>query len=258
MDSFGIKGIGASLSSLRNLRDNLNDAADSIKRMGTGQRINSAADDPAGLAVSERLRSQVLGLSRQAMNAMDQVSMVQVADAGAGEIHSALQNIEELSVQAANGVYTADDRAAIQQQISANVEHIQSVAANTEFNTKPLLQGSLGGDMSPAALGISGLNVMTPGSAAESISVAQEAIGTVSEFRSGLGAMQNELTSSIRSLDVAVENTLAAESRIRDLDYAQEVTNSARANILAQTNITALAQANLASEAVLGLLTGNK
>ena len=258
MSDFGIPGMNASQSALRNLRDALNAAGESTKRMGSGLRINSAADDPAGLAVSERLRSQVLGLSRQAMNAMDQVSMVQTADSALGEVQSSLHNIEELSVQAANGVYTAEDRAAIQQEIDANVEHISSIAANTEFNGKQLLSGGLGSDMGPGALGISGLDVTSPEAAAGAISTAQNAVASVSEFRSSLGAMQNELESSIRSMDVAVENTLAAESRIRDLDYAGEITKMTQNQLRVQTSVAALAQANLASEAVLGLLTGNK
>lgn len=256
MSNFGISGSGSALSALRNLRAAFEAAGESTKRLGSGLRIDTAADDPAGLAVSERLRSQVRGLQREALNAMDEFSMRQVADAGLGEINAALQNVRELSVQAGNSILTAEDRTAIQAEINANLEHIDSVAANTQFNTKQLLSGELGANAAPAGLGVAGVDVSSPEAAGSAISAVSNAISQVSDFRSALGAQSNNLASVIRYSDITAENTMAAESRIRDLDYAKEVTNMVQANLRAGAAIAVLGQANLQSKMVMSLLTG--
>ena len=252
IDSSGIGSIGGAAN---NLSQALELASQSVKRLSSALEINQAADDPAGLAISETLRAEVRELNRTMMNAMDEASMLQVADSGMGEITGALQNVRELTVQAGNPILTDSDRATIQEQINAELEHAETVAQTTEFNTKTLLMGELGGDMSTGALGIAGVDVTTPEAAGEALGMVGGAIEQVGAFRAELGARQNELISTMRSTAVAAENTLAAESRIRDLDYAQEVTNSLRAQLLAQASAGALAQANLQSSAVLSLLS---
>lgn len=254
MSPLNMPGAGGAESAARILGNTYDMAARALERIATGQRINRAADDPAGLAVSEKLRAEVRGFTRQAMNALDQASMIQVADAGAAEVHSALQNIAELSVQAGNSIYTADERAMIQAEIDANLEHIDTVAKNTQFNSKQLLAGELGFDMGSGALGLGGLVVTSPEAAGSAISTAREAISQVSEMRGSLGAMQNNLESQIRSLEVAAENTLAAESRIRDADIAEESVNLTQAMVRAEMGIAALAHANLQAKAVSKLL----
>jgi flagellin len=253
MAAFTISGFGAE-GAARDLAAAQQAAARSIERLSTALKINRSSDDPAGLSISEKLRAQVRELNRLAMNAMDEIGRLQTAEGGLSEISNALQNVRELSVQAGNGTLTDADRAAIQQQIDANLEQIESLATGTQFNSRPLLTGELGTDVRPEALGLSGLNVTTSELAGAAIGTVDDALGQVSEFRSGLGARQNELTSTINSLAVAAENTIAAESRIRDLDYAEEITNLVRANLLQQAALGALAQANLTSESVLKLL----
>lgn len=253
MTALGIPGIGAE-GAARDLAAAQQAAARSIERLSSALKINRASDDPAGLSISEKLRAQVRELNRLAMNAMDEIGMLSAAEGGLGEISNALQNVRELAVQAGNGTLTAEDRAAIQQQIDANLEQVQALANETQFNSQPLLTGALGTDVRTAALGVAGLNATTPELAGQALGTVDQALGAVSEFRSGLGARTNELTSTINSLAVAAENTTAAESRIRDLDYAQEVTNLVRAQLLQQSALGALAQANLSSKSVLKLL----
>lgn len=244
----------AGMQAARIYNDWMNTAAESLTRMASGMRINSAADDPAGLSISENLRAEVRGLNRASMNALDEIGMVQTADAALQEVHNSLQNINELSVYAANGVLTADDRGAIQQQIDAEIDHINTITATAEFNEQPLLSGGLGFDSSASSIGIAGLNVMDPGLAGEAISTTQNAISQISEYRTGLGAMQNSLEANVRYLDNAMVNTMAAESRIRDLDYAMESVNLTNSLIMADLTGAALAQANLQAKSMFGLL----
>lgn len=253
MAAFDISGIGAE-GVARNLAAANEAARRSIERLSTALRINRASDDPAGLSISEKLRAQVRELNRNMMNALDETGMLQTADSGLGEINAALQNVRELSVQAGNPILTSEDRAIIQEQLNANLEQVESIATGTEFNTKQLLTGELGADVSTGALGLADFNVTTPELASAAIGIADSAIGQVSAFRGELGARQNELAATMNSLAVAAENTMAAESRIRDLDYAEEVTNLVRSRLLAQASLGALAQANLQSKSVLKLL----
>jgi flagellin len=229
-------------------------AARSLEQLASGLRINRASDDPAGLQISERLRAEVRGNARAAMNAMDEIGMLQTADAALGEVQGSLQRINELSVYAANGTLTDEDRAAIQMEVDAQAANIVDIAANAQFNGKSLLGGALGFSADPGALGIAGLNVSTQASASSAITLVQDAISTASDFRSNLGAQQNGLESKVNYLEIAAENTMAAESRIRDLDYAEGVVKLLQATTQAQASMFALAQANLQSKAVLGLL----
>ncbi|MBN2081567.1 flagellin [bacterium] len=246
-DPSGISATGGALSAMRAAMSRANEA---IERIGSGLRINRSADDPAGLAISERLRSEVRGLNRAAMNAMDEVSMLQTADSALGEINASLQNVHELSVYSGNPILTAEDQQALKQQVDANLQHIDSVVQNAEFNGRQLLSGELGSNMSTGALGMEGYNVTGGGSIAQ----VSDAIGRVSEFRSTLGARQNELISNINSLEITAENTLAAESRIRDADIAEEATKLTATQLQLQASMAALAQANVNSKAVLSLL----
>ena len=254
MDPVGSTGFLQAYTAARLLSQQNKAVARAIEQLASGQRINRAADDPAGLQISERLRAAQRGAARQALNAMDEIGMLQTADAALGEVHSSLQRINELSAYAANGVLTDSDRAVIQQEISQQQAHIADVAANAQFNGKQILGGALGFSATPAALGIDGINVSTQAAASYSTSQAQGAIERTSDIRGTLGAQQNRLESQVNYLETAAENTMAAESRIRDLDYAQGVVNMLQASAQSQAAMYALAQANLQSEAVLGLL----
>lgn len=252
----GSTGFAASLSIINSISLANAMAARSINRLASGLRINRASDDPAGLVISGRMRSGIREANRRSMNAMDEIGMIQVADSAMGEIAAATQEIRELSVYAANGTLTADDRAIIQQQIDAQVEHINTISSQTQFNSRPLLSGSMGFDASAAALGLSGINVTSQANAGDAITMAGDAVSAISTHRSGLGAQQNRLESEVRRLDVQVENLIASESRIRDANMAQEITNLTAANLQMQIGYALLAQANQSQGAVMGLLAG--
>ncbi len=250
----GNAGLAASLSISNSIAIATAMAERSLNRIATGMKINRASDDPAGLAISERMRASIREASRRSMNAMDEIGMVQVADSAMGEIANSVQEIRELSVYASNGTLTAGDRAIIQEQINAQVEHINTVASQTQFNSVPLLSGGMGFDASAASLGISGIDVVSPGMAGEAISKADSAITSLSSSRSGLGARQNGLESEVRRLDIEMENLIASESRIRDANIAQEITRLTAANLQVQMGMAMLAQANQSSGSVMGLL----
>lgn len=254
MSLTGNVGFAASLSIINSISLANAVAARSITRLASGLRINRSSDDPAGLVISERMRSSIRDANRRSLNAMDEIGMLRVADSAMGEIAASVQEIRELSVYAANSVLTADDRAIIQEQIDAQVEHINTIASQTQFNSQPLLSGNLGFDASATALVLSGINVTSPGFAGEAISIADDAISQLSSYRSGVGARQNRLESEVRRLDVEVENLIASESRIRDANLAQEITQLTAANLQVQIGFALLAQANQNQGMVLGLL----
>lgn len=244
-----------------------------MEKLASGLRINRAADDPAGLAISERMRAQIRGLQQARRNAQDGISLLQTAEGALNESHAILHRMRELVVQAASDTYTDADRVHIQnelEQLSAALTHI---GATTQFNTMPLLDGSfigkkihIGanrgqnvevniGDMRADALGVgAGLRVHTQAEADGAIGAIDDAIRAVSSQRASLGAMQNRLEHTINNLATTAENLQAAESRIRDVDIAEAMMQFVRHQILTQVSIAVMAQANLSAQMVLRLL----
>jgi len=252
--------------------------AKSTEKLSSGYKINRAADDAAGLTISEKMRSQVRGLTQASTNAQDGVSCVQTAEGALNEVHSMLQRMNELAIKAANGTNTQADRSAIQSEISQLITEIDRVKTTTSFNTLNLLDGTFSGtgkslqvgaasgteqeiaikisEMSANKLGISAINVSDADgtNAKNAIANITKAIASVSKQRSALGAIQNRLEHTIDNLNNVVENTTAAESRIRDTDMAAEMVNYSKNNILAQAGQSMLAQANQSNQGVLSLL----
>jgi len=251
--------------------------AKSTEKLSSGYKINRAADDAAGLTISEKMRSQVRGLTQASNNAQDGISCVQTAEGALNEVHSMLQRMNELAVKAANGTNTQADRDAIQAEVSQLVTEIDRVKTTTSFNTLNLLDGTFSAGkalqvgaaagseqeiaikisaMGASGLGIDGLTVTDSDgtNAKDAISKITQAIAQVSKQRSALGAVQNRLEHTIDNLNNVVENTTAAESRIRDTDMAAEMVNYSKNNILAQAGQSMLAQANQSNQGVLSLL----
>ncbi|KHF41792.1 flagellin N-terminal helical domain-containing protein [Halalkalibacter okhensis] len=264
------------LNSYRNLYQNQASTSKNLEKLSSGLRINRAADDAAGLAISEKMRSQIRGLKMAERNALDGISLMQTAEGAMQEVHSMLQRMRELAVQAANDTNTDDDRVEINKEISQLIEEIDDISEKTEFNTLNLLNGDGGagnltlffqiganGDqsvdfdiskMDSTELGINNISVTDRDGAVEAIDLLDAAIKTVSGQRSTLGAIQNRLEHTINNLQVTHENLTAAESRIRDADMALEMTEFTRNNILNQSATAMLAQANQLPQGVLQLL----
>ncbi|MEW6172108.1 MAG: flagellin [Bacillota bacterium] len=248
----------------------------SLEKLSSGMRINRAADDAAGLAISEKMRGQIRGLSQAIRNAQDGISLLQTAEGALNETHSILQRMRELAVQSANDTNTSADRSQIQQEVNQLITEINRIGNNTEFNTQKLLNGTLKSKliqigansgqnlsitiatMTVTALGgtsgLKGLSVSTQVKANSAISKIQSAINDVSSERAKLGAIQNRLEHTIANLGVASENLTAAESRVRDVDMAQEMMLFTKNQILVQAGTVMLAQANMAPQSVLKLL----
>ena len=244
----------------------------STEKLSSGYRINRAGDDAAGLTISEKMRSTIRGLNKASTNAQDGISLVQVAEGALNETHSILQRMNELATQAANDTNTTTDRDAIQKEIDQLTSEIDRIRSTTQFNTMNLLDGSFTGknlqvgslsgqsisisitNMNASTLGVSGLKVSSFSSAGKAMASIQAAINSVSKMRSTLGALQNRLEHTINNLDATSENTQAAESRIRDVDMAEEMVEYSKNNILAQAGQSMLAQANQSTQGVLSLL----
>jgi flagellin len=248
--------------------------AKSTEKLSSGYRINRAADDAAGLAISEKMRRQIKGLTQASTNAQDGISCVQTAEGALAEVHDMLQRMNELAVQAANGTQTSADRSYINSEIQALTSEIDRVASTTTFNEQNLLDGTFSGKglqvgaeanqiisfsigaMSSGAIGISGISVggTDDTNAQDAITMIKAALKQVSQQRSDLGAIQNRLEHTIKNLDNVVENTTAAESQIRDTDMASEMVKFSNNNILAQAGQAMLAQANQTNQGVLSIL----
>lgn len=218
-----------------------------MERLSTGHRIVRAADDAAGLAISERMRAQIRGLEQTIMNVQDLISREQVAEGGLTGTQEALQRIRELAVQATNETLTPEDRALLQEEVNQLIEHIDFTAQTTQFNTQPVIK-----DVTAQNLGIAGIDLVN--APEEAIQMLDEAITEVSERRANIGAMVNRYTHEIQGLMVAQENIMAAESRIRDADVAFETMHLTRLRILQQAGIAMLAQANVAPTLLTRLL----
>ncbi|WP_044749209.1 flagellin [Aeribacillus alveayuensis] len=258
------------LNAYRNLAANQLSTSKNLEKLSSGLRINRAADDAAGLAISEKMRSQIRGLEVAERNALDGISLIQTAEGALGSVHSILQRMRELAVQAANGTNTADDLGHIQDEIDQLVAEIDRIADNTKFNGNPLLDGSFTnvnlqiganqgeevllsiGGMKTADLGVNSVDVTTDAQTA--ISSIDTAIEKVSGERSKLGAIQNRLEHAVNNLKIAHENLTSSESRIRDTDMAMEMADFTKNNILNQAAQAMLAQANQLPQGILQLL----
>ena len=248
--------------------------AKSSEKLSSGYRINRAADDAAGLTISEKMRSQIRGLNKASDNAQDGISLIQTAEGALNEAHSILQRMNELATQAANDTNTSSDRTAIKKEIDALTSELDRIASTTQFNTQNLLDGNFSGKllqvgslngqtisitikaMNADGIGITAATnkVGTNSEAGKAMSAFQAAISKVSTMRSALGALQNRLEHTVANLDNVAENTQSAESRIRDTDMAEEMVEYSKNNILAQAGQSMLAQANQSTQGVLSLL----
>lgn len=251
--------------------------AKSTEKLSSGYKINRAADDAAGLSISEKMRSQIRGLNKASSNAQDGVSLVQTAEGALNETHSILQRMNELATQAANGTNTSVDRSAIRAELDQLTSEINRIQSTTQFNTMNLLDGTFSGakkqmklqvgalsgqsidfsiaNMCASKIGLKrNLSVSTFTKAGAYMKSVQDAIEVVSKQRSAMGAIQNRLEHTIANLDTTSENTQSAESRIRDTDMASEMVTYSKNNILAQAGQSMLAQANQSTQGVLSLL----
>ncbi len=247
-----------------------NQQAKSTEKLSSGYKINRAADDAAGLSISEKMRKQIRGLDRASTNAQDGISAVQTAEGALAEVHSMLQRANELAVQAANGTNSSKDISAINSEIQQLKAEISRIGSTTDFNGKKMLAGSgvaifVGYTNDTAnTISIAGQSLSGVASALTSISTTDAAktligsistqIESVSTMRSTFGAMQNRLEHTVDNLDNIVENVTASESRIRDTDMADEMVKFSKNNILTQAGQSMLAQANQSTQGVLSLL----
>ena len=240
-------------------------ASKSMERLSSGYRINRAADDAAGLAISEKLRGQIRGLSQAQRNAQDGVSLVQTAEGSLNEVHSMLQRVRELAVQYSNGTLSTSDKAAITAEAAQLASEIERIGTTTNFNGIKLLDGSastvsfqVGANdndqitVTTESLGgkVGSIDV----SATSAISAIDAAIQNVSTLRSTFGAVQNRLEHTLNNIGTYQENLTASESRIRDVDMASEMVEFSKDQILQQAGTSMLAQANQAPQSVLSLL----
>lgn len=267
----------ASLNAQRNLRGTRLGMNKSLEKLSSGQRINRAGDDAAGLAISENLKAQVRGLNQAERNAEDGISLVQIAEGALGEVSNILIRLRELSVQAASDTIGGTERKFLNVEFEQLTSEIDRIANSTEFNRVPLLNGTgsvfdiqigtrndpisdrltfdaSSADVNVAALGLNLASVADKISAQNSLSSIDGAIISVSGIRADFGALQNRLQSTINNIAVSVENLSAANSRVRDTDVAAETAELTRNNILMSAGTAVLSQANASTKSALGLI----
>lgn len=278
----------SSIFAHRNLKFNGLSSDKNIEKLSSGVRINRAGDDASGLAVSEKMRSQIRGLDRAAKNVEDGISFIQTSEGYLQQSQDVMQRVRELAVQAANGVYSREDRMMIQVEISQLVDEIDRIASHAQFNGMNMLTGRFGnqskgqfvgasmwfhmganmdqrervyiGTMTAVGLGMrktaggSMISVSSPDAANKTIGDIDKALMTVSKQRADLGAYQNRMAMALKGILVGYENMQAAESRIRDTDMAQEMSDFVKNQILVQSSMAMLGQANAKPQAVLKLL----
>jgi flagellin len=264
-----------SINAQRNLSTVTDRLSGNFRRLSTGLRISTAADDAAGLAISERLRSQVRSLDQAKRNANDGISMVQTAEGALNEVSSILTRLRELAIQSSNGSVSNQDKETLDQEFQSLVSEVNRIGASTEFSGIKLLDGSTSSvsfqvgfgttagtdtisvSLSAAlstSLSLNSLDIGSGGATTTAITNIDTAINTVSGLRGTLGAVQNRLGSTINNLSITVENLSAAESRIRDVDVAYETAQLTRNQILQQASIAVLGQANSLPQSALRLL----
>jgi len=258
-----------------------------MEKLSSGLRINRAGDDASGLAVSEKMRSQIRGLNQASTNAQNGISFIQVAEGYLQETQDILQRLRELAVQAANGIYSEEDRMYIQVEVSALVDEIDRIASHAQFNGMNMLTGRFArmtgqnvvtasmwlhiganmdqraqvfiGTMTTKGLGVrqmddSFISLESPDGANRAIGTLDAALRIVNKQRADLGAYQNRLEHVVRGVDIGAENLQASESRIRDTNMANQMVNYVKNQILTQSGVAMLAQANQRASAVLSLL----
>lgn len=270
----------SSLNAQRQLFDVSNSLSTSFERLSSGFRINSAADDAAGLQITDRMTSQIEGLNQAVRNANDAISLSQTAEGALSETTTALQRIRTLAIQSQNGINSSADRAALQKEVSALRTEISRIATTTEFAGVSILSGAFSASFlvganagqtisvnlstptlnaagvsgfGPTGLGISG-NVLTASAASSILDSVDSAISAIGGLRADLGALQNRFQSTIRNLSNISENVSAARSQIKDTDFATETANLTRNQIIQQASTTVLSQANQRPQAALQLL----
>lgn len=261
------------MNAQRNLFNTTNNLGGNFARLSSGLRIATAADDAAGLGISERMRADIRSYSVASRNAQDGISLVQTAEGSLNEVSDILGRMRELSMQSSNGTLSANDRTTLDNEFQQLVEEVDRIAATTQFNGVSLLDGSnssisiqvgidgatndvisvTGADATSTTLGVNG-NISTSGAASAMLSTIDTAIDSVNSARGELGAQQNRLGSTLRSLANVRENTAAAESRIRDVDVAMETADLTRNSILQQAATSVLSQANAQPQLALSLL----
>ncbi len=269
----------SSLTSQRHLRNTRRLLDQSLERLSSGYRINRAGDDAAGLAISEKLRAKTRGLVQAQRNASDGVSLIQVAEGGLNEVQNILIRLRELGVQAASDTIGNEERRYLDEEYQLLKEEIDRIANGTEFNGTFLLDGTGGSmdfqvntgghnllgvdritfsafksDVNADKLGIEDLGLSRKVDAQRSLGVIDKAIEHVSSIRGELGAVENRLESTIRNLSISIENLSAANSRIKDVDIANETSEMTKNQILTQAGISVLAQANSIPKMALSLL----
>ncbi len=268
----------AAMASARSLAGSSEAQAKTYERLASGQRINHAGDDAAGMSISENLRSQVRSIGQAERNAQDGISFSQVAEGGLTEIGNAMVRLRELAVQAASDTVGDKERSYINQEVQTMVQEVDRIANVTNFNGTHLLNGQSDkgelefqvgirnseadrikfkadeNDVRASTLGIDGLDYTSIDGAREAMNRVDDAVGKVFEARARLGATQNKLHSTVNNLAVEKENLSAARSRIADADIAQETSELVRGNILQQTGIAVLAQANQSTASALRLV----
>lgn len=266
-----------SLAAQRSLNGIRAEQDKSMEKLSSGQRINRAGDDAAGLAISEKLKADIRGTRQATRNAGDGISMIQTAEGGLNEVSNILVRLRELSVQTASDTIGDAERKFSDLEFQNLVQEVERISQSTSFNGTSLLSGQggvldfqigtgndekndrlsydAGGTNAGAEhIGVGGLNLLTKGSSQENLGKIDQAINMISGSRAGLGAMQNRLSSTISNLEVKTENLSAANSRIRDTDVAEESASLARANILTASSTSVLAQANNSQAAALKLI----
>ena len=268
------------MSAHRNLMVTQRDLDQSLLRLSSGLRINSAADDPAGLAVSEKMRSQVASMEQALRNASDAVNLLQTAEGAMAVIDEKLIRLRQLSIEASNGTLTNGDRNLLNTEFVALKSEITRIANVTEFNGMKLIDGTYSagtgikfhiginniqnedyyfvniGSMTSSGLGLTSVSVTTTASAQASLTAIDSAINTKDTERAEMGAYINRLQNTIMNLEVSWENISAAESTIRDADIGLEMSNFVRAQMLMQTGVSMLAQANLVPQIVASVMGG--
>ena len=256
----------------RMLGQNVKAVAKSTEKLSSGYRVNRAADDAAGLSISEKMRNQIRGINQAVNNSEDGVSLIQTAEGNMNEIHSILQRMGELATKAANDVNATEDRNAIKAEMTELINEIDAISSKAAFNGTKLLNGDYTGkflqvganygenmkisiqQMNAEKLGVKDITVDTHANASTAMSLISKAIIKVSDARSLLGAKQNRLDYTINNLENYSENLTSAESTIRDTDMASEMTTYTKTNILQQAAQSMLAQANQSTQGVLSLL----
>lgn len=264
----------SSLNAQRQLFNSGTQLSTSFERLSSGFRINSAADDAAGLQITDRMTSQIQGLNQAVRNANDAISLAQTAEGALSEVTSGLQRIRQLAVQSQNGINSSADRVALQTEVSALKAEISRVAQNTQFAGNNILNGSFSaaflvganagqtisvnisrsGGYGASGLGLANTTVATVAGASAAIASIDAAISTIGSTRADLGALQNRFQSTIRNLSNVSENLSGARSRIRDTDFATETAELTRNQIVQQASISVLSQANQRPQSALSLL----